>query len=258
MLLNKTLVIRFSFFFFWCIFATIFFIRIFFDLKTFIYGSTVVFQVSEPGDYEYILHLPPGYSDLDNQRPLIVFLHGSGEINKGAEILKKCDLWHYARGAVDSRKFPFIVISPMAPEDGWDTERLAHFVKKISNDHTKRYSFDSQRIYLTGFSMGGFATFSSGNTHHELYAAIVPLAGGGNSENMNGLKTIPTWAFHGDADTATSIDCSTAMLEAMKAKGNSNAHLTVLHGAGHGIPNQVYSRPELYHWLLQQRQNKQP
>ena len=39
---------------------------------------------------------------------------------------------------------------------------------------------DTNRVYLTGLSMGGYGTWKLGLAHPERFAALVPICGGGN------------------------------------------------------------------------------
>jgi len=240
---------RWLFYFFWIAAGTLLILRAVFDITTYFVGSTVAVRMVKPGDYPYLLHLPPGYTDFGNPRPLIIFLHGAGETNKGLDVLKHCDLVYFARGHIAARDVPFIVVSPMAPKHGWEPLQVKQFVEQFTQD-SKRYRIDPNRIYLTGFSMGGFGTFRTACAYPELFAAIVPVAGGGDLDKAERLKDVPTWAFHGDADEAVAYECSEKMIEAMKETGHSNVRLTTLHGAGHGIVEEVYRNPELYRWML--------
>ena len=238
------------FYVFWVAVAGLVVLRIAFDTKTYFGGSTVAVHRVQPGEYQYLIHLPPGYTDFGNSRPLIVFLHGAGETNKGLDALKHCDLWHFARGHVATKDFPFIVVSPTTPKHGWEPQRVKNFVEQFVQDHSRRYRIDPDRVYLTGFSMGGFGTFRTACAHPEVFAAIVPIAGGGEPEQAERLKTVPTWAFHGDKDDVVPYECSANMIDRVQKLGHNDANLTTEYGAGHGIAAQVYRNPELYQWML--------
>jgi hypothetical protein len=126
---------RYLFYLFWGTAAILVILRTAFDTTTYFFGSTLEMRALQPGDYEYLLHLPPGYTDFGNPRPLIVFLHGAGEVNTGLDVLKQCDLWHYAKGHIPAKDFPFIVVSPVTPKHGWEPVRVKHFVEQIVQDH---------------------------------------------------------------------------------------------------------------------------
>jgi hypothetical protein len=92
---------------FWIACGVILLFRVGYDLKTWCFGSTIVIRTTPY--YDYLLHLPQGYHDF-SQRPLIVFLHGAGEVNKDVRELRKLDIFHYANGTVPTSDFPFTVV----------------------------------------------------------------------------------------------------------------------------------------------------
>ena len=241
------------FYVFWFSIVMLIVLRIVFDTTTYFSGSTLAVRAEQPGTYEYLLHLPPGYTDFGNPRPLIVFLHGAGETNKGLERLKEHDIWYCVKGHITAKDFPFIVISPTTRKHGWEPQQVKRLIEQIVQDRSKRYRIDPNRIYLTGFSMGGFGTFHTACANPELFAAIIPIAGGGEPEQADKLKNVPTWAFHGDKDESVPYEHSAEMIDAMKKAGHRDARLTTLLGAGHGIVGEVYQNPELYRWMLTHR-----
>ena len=246
---------RIGFFLFWTASALLVTARICFDVNTYLHGATIPYEMVLPGAYPYLLHLPPGYNDFENPRPLIVYLHGAGETDKGLDVLKNCDLWHYAKGHIPKEAFPFIVVSPQTQKHGWQPRQVIRFVESIVHDPAKRFRIDPNRVYLTGFSMGGFGTFHTACEFPDVFAALVPVCGGGDPEKAKSLLDVPVWAFHGDADDVVAYDCSSNMIDAVTELGGEQARLTTLHGAGHGIADDVYKRCDLYQWLLTQENN---
>ena len=74
----------------------------------------------------------------------------------------------------------------------------------LLDEITANYAVDTNRIYLTGLSMGGYGTWDLGLTHPERFAAIVPVCGGGevitvmlSAEKRAGAEDLGVWAFHG-------------------------------------------------------------
>jgi predicted peptidase len=141
----------------------------------------------------------------------------------------------------------------MTAKHGWEPQRVKYLVERLIRDSSKRYQIDPDRVYLTGFSRGGFGTFQTACAYPELFAAIVPVAGGGEPEQAVSLTTVPTWALHGEADEVVACENSTKMIDAMKKVGCREAKLTTFEGAGHGIVGNVYQNPEIYRWMLERR-----
>ena len=214
-------------------------------------GHTMVIRHGFP--YDYLIHLPKGYSDFGGKRPLLIFLHGAGETGKDVTEIAKLDVCHYANEKIPAEEFPFLVVSPVTPKHGWEPGKVVALIDELLGDVRFGSRIDPERIYLTGLSMGGFGTFHTACAFADRFAAIVPLAGGGNPEEAVKLQTVPTWAFHGDADEVVAYDATKNMIDAMEKLNHPNVKLTTLHGAGHGISGVVYTRRDLYQWLLQQK-----
>ncbi|MDR2172528.1 MAG: prolyl oligopeptidase family serine peptidase [Planctomycetaceae bacterium] len=242
------------FIFFWLVSFGVIVGRCCYDLKVYFFGDTLVYYFVSRSGYDYLLHLPKGYTDFESARPLLIYLHGAGETGNDVRKLKRYDLVHYAKNKIAANDFPFIVVSPMTPRHGWQPKQVIKLLDEILEDKGKRWQIDPSRIYLTGISMGGFGAFRTACEFPERFTAIIPVAGGGEVENADKLKNLPTWAFHGDADDVVPYECSANMIAAMKKINCKEAKLTTLHNAKHGIMNDVYSRPEIYQWLLNKKQ----
>jgi len=119
---------------------------------------------------------------------------------------------------------------------------------------------DTNRIYLTGLSMGGFGAWSLATTYPERFAAVAPICGGegyigAGLSLMDGtkaaaLRKLPVWAFHGGKDTVVPWEESDRMIKLLKRFGNEDANLTVYPEAGHNSWTVTYDNPELYQWFL--------
>lgn len=134
------------------------------------------------GFYEY---LPQGYSSGNTKYPLIVFIHGIGELGNGSSDLPAV-LRNGPPNLISQGKFPtsftvnghtysFIVISPQFV--AWPS--IAD-VGKVIKYAVKNYRVDAGRIYLTGLSMGGSVTwaYASEPANAKILAGILPIAGG--------------------------------------------------------------------------------
>ena len=236
---------------FWSVCALIVIFRCYSDATNYFTGRTVV--VRHVALYDFLIHFPKGYNDFGGKRPLLFFLHGAGETGKDVTEIAKLDICHYTAGRIPAKEFPFLVVSPVTPKHSWEPAKVVHLIDKLLGDVRFGQRIDLDRVYLTGFSMGGFGTFRTACAFPDYFAAIVPLAGGGEPEDAVKLQTVPTWAFHGNADEVVPYDLTKNMTDAMEGLNHPNVKLTTLYGAGHGIPEMVYTRPDLYQWLLQQK-----
>lgn len=165
----------------------------------------------------YRFYVPTNYN-AKKKWPLVVALHGMGQdensffasYNNG-EIKRIAE----ARG--------YLVVCPKgrAPASmymGAAETDVIDVIKAMKRD----YSIDDDRVYLMGHSMGGYGSWSVAVNHPDLFAAIGPIAGGGQPFVMMGLKKIthvPWIVIHGDKDPTVSVEESRKMVKAGEALG---------------------------------------
>jgi len=113
------------------------------------------------------------------------------------------------------------------------------------------YSIDPARILITGLSMGGFGTWDAVMRNPTLFAAAMPICGGGDPGKAALLKALPIWAFHGSADDIVPVAATRQMVDALKAVGGSIKY-TEYPGGGHNVWGQTYADAEVLRWLIDQ------
>lgn len=146
--------------------------------------------------------------------------------------------------------FPMVVASPQCPLDQWwamqeDVNGLAQLVWYLQQE----LPVDPQRTYLTGMSMGGYGTFALAAAYPEIFAAIIPVCGGGDCQRAEKLKSVPTWAFHGRDDDVVPLVRSEEIIEAIQQNGG-DARLTIYDNVQHDSWTATYANREIYDWLL--------
>jgi predicted esterase len=203
-------------------------------------------------DTRYLTYVPPDYEKDPNRKwPLLVFLHGSGERGDDLERVK---VHGPPKLVAQGRTLPFIVISPQCPNGRWWLPaELLYMIDQVS----AKYRVDQDRVYLTGLSMGGFGTWTTAMEAPERFAAIAPICGGGDVRDVERLKGIPTWVFHGGKDPVVPLARSDEMVKALKAKGGT-VGLTVYPDAGHDSWTATYENEAFYQWLLANRRGAKP
>ncbi len=209
-------------------------------------------QVEKRVRLDYLLFLPKDYGKQPQKRwPLILFLHGAGERGEDIELVKV----HGIPKVVEQQEdLPFIVVSPQCPANSWWSAHVEELDMLLS-EVTASYAVDTDRLYLTGMSMGGYGTWHLTALYPKRFAAIAPICGGGPwflgyPERVSVLKDVPVWVFHGAKDPVVPLDESQRMVDVLKAV-DGNVRFTVYPDAEHDSWTETYDNPELYEWFLQ-------
>ena len=244
--------------------------------------SYLVFTLREKQDFEAKVYNPPGDNsllyeihipenmDTNKKYPLVVFFHGSeerGMDNKKQLIFGVREILAYSK----QNDAPAIIIAPQLPENQqwvnspWDTDvhimpREPSLSMKLTIDLIKdtmsNQPVDTKRIYVTGLSMGGFGTWDILQRMPQLFAAGIPVCGGGDMNQAEKLKNIPIWAFHGDNDEVVKTKLSRDMIAAIKEVGGKSQY-TEYKNVGHNSWTQTYSDKNVLKWLFLQKKSEQ-
>ncbi len=197
----------------------------------------------------YLVHLPDDY-DADREKlwPLVLFLHGAGE--RGSDI----DLAavHGPPMLADAgREFPFVLVTPQCAESSqWVAE--VSTLSALLDEVVAAHRIDPARISVTGLSMGGFGTWSLAVRYPERFAAIAPICGGLWMQSAAPVRSLPVWAFHGDADDVVPISATEQIVTELQSL-DADVRFTRYAGVGHDSWTETYANPEFYDWLLSHR-----
>ena len=193
--------------------------------------------------YRMLLFLPKDYVASGPAQPLVVHLHGAGERGNDLAVVRRESL---PRRIDEGFHLPAVVASPQCPPGhSWDSQQVMAVI-----DHLQReFNIDSRRIYLTGYSMGGYGVWKTAALNPEQFAAIVPICGGGETDWATQLSRIPVWAFHGQRDESVAVTETTKMIDAIELAGGT-PQLTVYPEGRHNVWGDVYQDNTLFTWLL--------
>ena len=116
----------------------------------------------------------------------------------------------------------------------------------------KDLPIDKSRIYVTGLSLGGFGTWDIIQRKPDLFAAAIPVCGGGDSSQAENLKNLPIWIFHGDNDTIVYTKRSRDMFAALK-KAGAKVQYTEYKNTGHDSFTETYKNDKVLDWFFSQK-----
>ncbi len=234
-------------------------------LKPYVYtnatGETLAYRLSAPQ-----------FPEAGRKYPLILFLHGSGEC--GTDNLQQIKVGLPALMSVLLKQVePVIVLAPQCPGANWWVRGLAFKANyaapkdpsgplkaalALCRSMVASGLADPDRLYITGLSLGGFATWDAIQRDATLFAAAVPMSGGGDIRRVQPIRKLPIWVFHGRKDNNVPVDCSRRMVEALKQAGNSAVRYTEYEDGAHDVWDRAYADPELTAWLLKQTRAQKP
>ena len=214
----------------------------------------------------YRYYVPYGY-DNTNKYPALVLLHGAGE--RGTDgTYHLTGGFPYLFNNTSNPAFGSIVIAPQCPtgyqwvdtpwgQGNYSTDAVPQSepmtaVVEILDNVFNNYSVDRDRVYASGLSMGGFGTWDLLARHSDIFAAGVPICGGGDPSKANILKDIPIRTFHGTADNVVPFRGTQEMYNAIIAAGGTKISFTSYGGADHFIWDTVYSTGWVFDWLFEQ------
>ena len=148
---------------------------------------------SEGQKREYLQYAP---SDLGSKRPLIISCHG---MNQSAQY--QWDALKDAKTLADKEKF--VIVLPEGINNGWDIsgDRDINLIKDLIGQMKKDFDIDENRVYLSGFSMGGMLTYHAMNKIPNVIAAFAPISGYPMwGFTYTGKRAIPVIHHHGTGD----------------------------------------------------------
>ena len=208
---------------------------------------------ADVGHSFHYLKYTPATATPDEKLPLIIYMHGAGERgNTDGSQVDLVSTHGYFKYIKQGKEYPVMMVAPQCPVGqywGSYIESLNRFLDHVIAEN----NVDTDRIYLTGNSMGGTATWLWALDNAERFAAIAPICGEGISWYGGRLSELPIRAFHGDSDTVVSPHQSLAMVSAInRYSKKGNASLTLFPGVEHNSWDPAYN-DELIEWFLEQR-----
>lgn len=214
----------------------------------------------------YYRALPARYDSSSKKYPLILFLHGVGELGNGTTDLSKMIRAGLPRlinkkafppsFEVNGEHFSFVVISPQ-------------FKKRPTNDQVNsvlkymvdKYRIDTSRIYVTGLSLGGGVTWDFSAQYGSGIAAIAPICGGSWPDPKRAAKiagyNLPVWGFHNADDNIVPASYTKDYVNLINSHHPKvSAKATIWPAGGHDSWTKAYDPAyrengrNMYEWML--------
>ena len=235
------------------------------------YGMEETVSMTVPGKYvagsggrcvNYRIYVPEIPESATNGVPLVLFLHGSGE--RGTNNVSQ--LVHGAGGLVwwSRNREPAIIVAPQAPPAAewspvffselkarmpFSPPPMIKLVKSLVDDVCERYPVDTNRILVTGISLGGYGVWDLVSRYPGYFAAAIPVCGAGDPQRAEAAAVTPLWIFHGEADGNVPNRLDRAMVSRLWEL-NAPVRYMEYPDSGHAIWGRVYSDDSVMKWFF--------
>ncbi|NTW33825.1 MAG: prolyl oligopeptidase family serine peptidase [Bacteroidetes bacterium] len=222
------------------------------------------------GDTLFYRMMKPKKNNPSKKYPLVLFLHGAGERGNDNNSQLANGVNNFASSQIRETYPCYMIVPQCAKNYRWvevpwnlsshvQPEKPSVYLEqtiKLLDSLIKKLNIDTNRIYITGLSMGGFGTWDAICRYPWKFAAAVPICGGGDTAKAASIKNIPIWAFHGGKDKVVMVSRSRDMIAAIK-KAGGNPIYTEYPETGHDAYTKTYKSIDLYKWLFSQTKSKQ-
>lgn len=117
----------------------------------------------------YSIYVPTTYS-ADDPSPLMLDLHSLGE-----------HFWQYNASVgvqqIGEQRDAIVIGCECRGEDGWYLDEAEYDVFEMWNDVARHFVLDADRVGITGYSMGGYATYRLASLYPDLFAKALSIVG---------------------------------------------------------------------------------
>lgn len=197
------------------------------------------YKASNGETIEYYLYVPEYSTEVSNL-PAHLYLHGSGGFSNG--VLYGALPYYLAKKDFQSNS---IIICPQGEGSNWRDTKYQEALMELTNNVVSTYNVDTNRISLSGHSMGAIGGYELISRNPDYFSAFIPIAGNNDwmdksDAGYDALGNVKIWAFHGTEDTAVEYSDSVKVLNELKERGYNNMTLETLEGEDHNVQANVY------------------
>jgi len=205
----------------------------------------------------YRLFVPEGYTP-SKRYAIVLALHGNGA--QGSDNLIHIQGSRLATSWADpinQTKYPCFVVAPQCRAGHFwvEEEALSSDLASANNildSLAREFTIDTTRMYVTGLSMGGYATWHLATLFPERFAAAIPVSSGWWVSTAPLIGLVPIWAFIGVQDALVPVESVREMIDAFRHLGRSVVYTHCNNGNDAALPDSVIaayvrSRADLFY-----------
>ncbi len=215
--------------------------------------------LSEQPEITYYVQLPPEY-DPYRRYPCVVTLNGAGTSPE-----QQIDWWagaHHEKvgmRAGQGSRYGYIVVAPKwtkphQREYEYSVREHAAVLRPL-RDACRRFAIDTDRVFLSGHSMGGDAAWDISLAHPDLWAGVIPIvatAGKYVSRYWENGRSVPFYFVAGEMD-GNRMATNSLDLDRYLTKHTYDVIVVVYRGRGHEYFYEEIHR--IFDWMDLHRRN---
>lgn len=201
-------------------------------------------NTKEYSNINYIVYLP---EKIEENMPLLFFLHGIGERGENIENIEKYALPKY----MNKFDIPYIVVAPQCTNNNFWEYHLRD-VEKVLEEVYKKYKYNKNRVCILGSSMGAFGAWNYIISRPNLFKGIVSISGGimlQLNQTLKPLKEKAILMYHGSADDIIDVNESIRAYNKLKNIDAKNIELKIVENDNHFLTSHAFKDKYLYEWL---------
>ncbi len=204
----------------------------------------------------------------NNDKQLLVFLHGSGERGSDNEAQLKHGRIFFERLAQESNN---LVLVPQCPEKlSWHNgysktskrgrtysypkkikpNRVLDLLERLVDSVAQAENIAPSNLLIGGLSMGGMGTLELLRRRSQYYKRAFVICGGAHRKVARQIGDTPIWFFHGQEDEIVLPKYAQRLFRKLKRKGRETI-FTLYPGVNHNSWDLAFKEQELIPWLTQ-------
>ncbi len=216
------------------------------------YGKCT-FVEKNAGGMRYGLCVPSEYSN--QSIPMIVWLHGSGEVGagfgtlRGSGLLKVVENWD----KTGLKDIPAIIVAPQLSSGSWNSSKVTSAVKTIMDEVMSQYNINKKNVSLIGHSLGGSGVYHVAAANQSYFSSIVMLSGYTSSPSAATKEYFKSIPMKGYSESGTALSNTKSFFNSI-GKGDQVRKMNCGHGA---VPGEVLKLDEnndqvsdVIYWML--------
>lgn len=201
-----------------------------------------MFKEGKYGKFKYILYEPNETEPL----PLIIVLHGSGEVGSKLSKLRTREPYISLKKKVVAPNAR--ILMPQLPKSSWGKNTAA--LKKSIDYIVINHNCNINQVSITGHSLGGAGVFDMLLKYPTYFSAAASLSPCKlySAQQLKTIANIPIWIFYGEKEGKFGKYARTIYNRLIKV--NSQALLTCVKNKGHAIQScWINSKYKLFNWM---------